>query len=283
MGAEARATLPEEPLRPRPECGVADTESSASSAWVGAWALIKLGVGLALVIGISLGTAWGARQYAMTTPRFAIERIDVQGLGRFTSEEVARLAGIQPGKNIFAMDTEQAERELLANPWIRSARVTRELPRNVRIEIVEHEARAVVSIGSELFLVTRSGVPFKPLADSDPYDIPIITGISEANLARDRAREIERIAQALEVLGHYERLPLAHAFAPQEVHVDPDGAVTLVVGRQAVSLKLGKGPWLMKLRMAERVLQKVQRQGEVPGILFLDNDAHPERVVVRMR
>jgi cell division protein FtsQ len=283
MRAEARATLPQEPLGPRTASGVADGGSPAPGAWVGTWALIKLGVGLALVIGVSLGTAWGAREFAMTTPRFAIERVDVQGLGRLTSEEVARQAGVQTGKNIFAMDTEHAERALLANPWIRSARVTRELPRHVRIDIVEHDARAVVSIGTELYLVTRAGIPFKPLADSDPYDIPMITGISQTNLARDRAREIERIALALEVLGQYERLPVAHAFAPQEVHLDADGAVTLVIGRQGVSLRLGKGPWLMKLRMAERVLQKVQRQGKVPGILFLDNDAHPERVVVRMR
>ena len=167
MRAEARATLPQESLAALPETSGADGMSAPPSAWVGAWALIKLGVGLALVIGISLGTAWGARQYAMTTPRFAIERVDVQGLGRFTSEEVAQLAGVQVGNNIFAMDTERAERALLANPWIRSARVTRELPRGVRIEIEEHEARAVVSIGSELYLATRAGVPFKPLGDSD--------------------------------------------------------------------------------------------------------------------
>jgi cell division protein FtsQ len=193
------------------------------------------------------------------------------------------LAGIKVGQNTFELDTTEAERKLLSDPWVRAARITRKLPRGVQVEVSEHEARALVSLGPALFLVTRSGEPFKRFSEADPYDIPIITGISEAGLARDRAREVERIALGLEVLGHYERLVLAHAFAAQEVHIDAAGAVTLVVGSQGVSLRLGKGPWLMKLRMAERVMGKVQRQGKVPGIIFLDNDAHQERVVVRMR
>jgi cell division protein FtsQ len=265
-------------------CRSTDDDADGSGrAWAQTWSAIKLVVGVMLVIGISLGAAWAARYYVMSTARFGIERVEVEGARRHSSDSVSELAGVKPGQNIFAVDVPTAEKKLLADPWIQSARVIRELPRGLRIEVSEHEARAVVSIGSALFLVTRAGEPFKRLAPSDPYDIPIITGISEANLVRDRPREVERIKLALEVLGHYERLPLSHAFAPQELHVEPEGAVTLLVGRQGVSLKLGKGPWLLKLRMAERVMNRVQRQGKVPGIIFLDNDAHHERVVVRMR
>jgi hypothetical protein len=35
--------------------------------------------------------------------------------------------------------------------------------------------------------------------------------------------------------------------------------------------------------MAERVIGQLAAKGRVPGIVFLDNIAHPERVVVRMR
>jgi hypothetical protein len=35
--------------------------------------------------------------------------------------------------------------------------------------------------------------------------------------------------------------------------------------------------------MAGRVVGKLARQHATPGILFLDNAAHEERVVVRMR
>ena len=38
-----------------------------------------------------------------------------------------------------------------------------------------------------------------------------------------------------------------------------------------------------KLSMAETVLSELRRKGKAPGIVFLDNQAHPERVVVRMK
>ena len=72
---------------------------------------------------------------------------------------------------------------------------------------------------------------FKALLEEDPFDIPVVTGISQQGLARDRPRETERIKLALEVLAHYERLPLSHAFPAQEVHLDDSGAVTVPVER----------------------------------------------------
>jgi hypothetical protein len=35
--------------------------------------------------------------------------------------------------------------------------------------------------------------------------------------------------------------------------------------------------------MAERVIAELAAKGRTPGLVFLDNEAHPERVVVRMR
>ena len=48
-------------------------------------------------------------------------------------------------------------------------------------------------------------------------------------------------------------------------------------------LHLGAGPFRQKLMMAARIMAKLQATGELPGIIFLDNQARPERVVVRMR
>jgi len=57
----------------------------------------------------------------------------------------------------------------------------------------------------------------------------------------------------------------------------------LTAGKTGVTLHLGRGPWRRKLLMADRVIERLARRGRVPGIIFLDNRAHPDRVVVRMR
>jgi len=69
----------------------------------------------------------------------------------------------------------------------------------------------------------------------------------------------------------------------QEVHLAASGDVSITVGKGGISIHLGKGPWRKKLLMAERVIGQMERKGKAPGIVFADNVAHPERVVVRMR
>ncbi|MEO7032372.1 MAG: FtsQ-type POTRA domain-containing protein [Polyangiaceae bacterium] len=247
------------------------------------WSAVKLASGLAVVVGASLAVAWSAHHYALTSPRFAIHSVDLVGAKRSTLEQLKAASGINLGDNIFALDTDAVEKKLLENPWISEVKVTRRLPGTLRIELTEREVAAVVVLAEHLYLVTREGEPFKEVQPGDPYDLPLITGASPENLARDRVREIERVQTGLEVLRQYERVPLSKVYPAQEVHLADAGDVTLTAGKDGVALELGTGPWRKKLLMAEEVVGELRKKGRTPGIVFLDNVAHPERVVVRMR
>jgi cell division protein FtsQ len=48
-------------------------------------------------------------------------------------------------------------------------------------------------------------------------------------------------------------------------------------------LALGQPPYARKLAMASEVMGELRAKARTPGIVFLDNQAHPERVVVRMK
>lgn len=257
---------------------------SGGSGWSMLWSLTKLLAGVILVVAASGAVAWGAHRYALTTPRFSIHKLDLSGNRRLSEAEVQKAMALEPGQNIFAFDTANAERKLLENPWLKEVKVTRELPTTLKVELTEHEPAAVAVIGEDLYLVTRAGEPFKPLAEGDPFDLPVVTGINADNLARNRVREIERISAMLEILRHYERVEMSKIHPAQELHLRPGGdAVLTVGGKNPISLHLGIGPWRRKLLMAERVVGRLAAKGRMPGIVFLDNTAHPERVVVRMR
>jgi len=247
------------------------------------WSALKLASGLAVVVGASLSVAWSAHHYALTSPRFAIHTVDVVGAKRSSLEQIKAQAGVKLGDNIFALDTDAAEQKLLENAWISEVKVTRRLPSTLRVELTEREAAAVVALAEHIYLVTREGVPFKEVQPGDPYDLPLITGASPENLARDRTREIERVQTGLEVLRQFERVPLSKVYPAEEVHLADAGDVTLTCGKDGVTLELGTGPWRKKLLMAEEVVGELRKKGRTPGIVFLDNQAHPERVVVRMR
>jgi cell division protein FtsQ len=248
-----------------------------------ALSLGKVLFGVLVVVSASFAVAWGAHRYALTSPRFSIAEVRVEGAARLTEQQVRRLAGVENGQNIFAFDMASAERKLLGNAWVEQVRVSRELPRRLRVQLSEREAVAAAAVGTSVYLVDRAGSPFKRMEAEDPTDLPLVTGISPENLGRDRAREVERIASALEVLRHYDRVPVSKVHPAQELNMSDAGDAVLVVGKTGVTLHLGRGQWRKKLLMAERVMGQLQSKGRSPGLVFLDNHAHPERVVVRMR
>ena len=73
------------------------------------WSAVKLGSGLAVVVGASLAVAWSAHHYALTSPRFAIRTVDLVGAKHSTKEGVESASGASVGSNIFALDTDAAE------------------------------------------------------------------------------------------------------------------------------------------------------------------------------
>ncbi len=244
---------------------------------------LKITVGTALVISLSGGMALALHRYARSTPRFAITDIAVEGTRRLLREEVLGAAQIELGHNIFVLDAARAERRLLESPWIKRARVSRRLPGHVRVEILEREPVALAVIGSETFLVSQEGEPFKRLGVGDPHDLPLVTGLSLAELSRDRRAELARLEEALRLLRDYEELSVGRELPPEEVHLTETGMAVLTVGPEGRRLHLGPAPYKGKLLRVAKILDKTKRQGGSAGVVFLDNSAHPERVVVRLR
>ena len=244
---------------------------------------VKLVVGLAVVVGASTAVAYSLHRYALTTTRFGIQKVELEGAKRFSVEQVRTLAGIETGKNLFAFDTQAAEDKLLKDPWVSSAHVTRKLPATLRVELTERNAVAVAVLGDKPYLVTTEGEPFKELKPEDPSDLPLLTGVSAAEWARDKVGAEERFRTGVDLIRQYERLAMARVHPPQEVTLGSSGHTVLTVGQKGIALELGRPPYARQLAMAASVVGELAAKGRTPGIVFLDNEAHPERVVVRMR
>ena len=269
-------------LRPPPD--KADAKPSAFGRRLRtAGTVLKTAFGIVAVVGASTGVAWGAKRYMMTSPRFSVKSVAVEGNARLSPEEVARAGGIAIGDNVFALDLDDARRKVEADPWIKTATVTRKLPGAVVVKVVEHEPAAVVAIGDRLFLASRAGEVFKEVGSEDPLDFPVLTGLEPEAAAADREGTEKRVSRALDLLDEVQKTQLAARFPVQEVHLDVDGSISLVVGRQAISIALGHPPYKGKLEQADRVFSELTKRKAEAEIVFLDNEASPERVVVRMR
>jgi cell division protein FtsQ len=239
--------------------------------------------GVAVVLAASIGVAWGARRYIVSSPRFAVRTVVVDGAHRRTAQQIAATGGVAVGKNVFALDLQQAGALIANDPWVEKATVTRKLPSTVTIMVVEREASALVSVGGDLYLATREGDLFKKIGQEDPVDLPIITGISSAQVSSDRKGVIQMVRRVLDVAEEAERTGIARRYPLQELHLEKDGSLVVTIGREAISVSLGQPPYRDKMEEASRILNELARRKANAAVIFLDNDAHPERVVVRMR
>ncbi|MCS6901142.1 MAG: FtsQ-type POTRA domain-containing protein [Polyangiaceae bacterium] len=243
----------------------------------------KVLLGALLFLTIAGTSSFGLYRYVSTSSRFAVKTILVEGAAHRSQPDLARKAGVELGTNVFSIDLEAARRGLLSDPWIERATIDRKLPGTLRIHVTEREPLALAALDGELYLTSRGGEVFKRVEPGDPVDFPLITGLgSTGELVRDREGLMASIRRAQELIADYARLgPRSHGL--QEVHVTAEGTFELLVGRDGVRLVLGKPPYRQKIERAARVLAETARRKGQPLVIFLDNEAHPERVVARLR
>jgi cell division protein FtsQ len=244
---------------------------------------LRVTAGVIVTASAALLCVWGLVRYTRTSPRFAIKSIVTHGNVHRSPEDIARTGGITVESNIFATDLEAAQTRLLADPWVEKITLRRKLPGAVLIDLVEREAHALIAIGSDLYLATRQGDLFKKYEPGDPYDLPIVSGIRPDDVAEDKAGAVALIRRALDVVADYEHSGPAKGHPIQEAHLEDDGGIVLVVGKDATALHLGRGPYRQGIEQASRVLAELGSRKGRASVVFLDNEAHPERVVVRMR
>jgi len=248
-------------------------------------------LGFVMVVGIGGTVAWGARQYVKTSARFAVSEIVTTGAKRRSPDELASIAGIAKGQNVFGTDLDRARGRLIADPWVSEATLARQLPGTIFLRVVEREAGGIVATndgsakaaGGETYVVTREGAIIKRLESGDPTDLPIVTGVVLQHLIDDREGAARTVRRALDLAADYEHTPLATRSPLEEVHVEANGEMTLVIGKSAVALHMGAPPYRRKLEQALRVVAELDRRGAKPDSIMLDNEARPDRVVVRMR
>ena len=265
-----------------PEAPASEREKKPAGPPSRAVAILRNVAGFALVAAISLTVAFGARRYLMTSPRFALQQVVVDGQKTRSKDALMARAGIAIGQNVFTIDLDAAKAKILGDPYIASVTLARRLPDTILLQIEERTPAAVVALG-DAYLVTREGEVFKRLEVGDPSDLPILTGLSPEQADTDREGFSAQVRSALDVAADYQQSSLGGKMALQEIHIEPGVGLSLVVGSSATSIVLGGPPFRRKLEEASRVVAELERRGQKPDAVLLGNDARPERVVARVR
>jgi cell division protein FtsQ len=218
----------------------------------------------------------------MSSPRLTVKKIDIQGTRVRSADTLAAESGIKAGDNIFRVEPDACRRALLRDPWLSEVVITRDLPSTIRIVVKERQATLMVAL-ERVYLATAAGQIFKPFEATDPQELPLVVGLTTDQFVRDRAGAERLIRQASELTAAYADSVLDRKYPLQEIHFAPDEAISIVIGKDGLTLRLGGAPFRRKLARAARVIDETERRSNRADLVLLDNDARADRVVVRMR
>ncbi len=241
-------------------------------------------VGKALVVAaVVAGAVWAGRQvvrHVIASPRFAVRDVEVGPSTRVTADEIRDLSGVRIGDRLLAVDPDAVAARLATHPWILSARVRRELPSTLAIEVTERKAVASALLGA-LYLLDADGRPFKRATFAEADGLPVITGVTRDQYAAVRATSeaVFRQALALAALyagGHPERPKLS------EIHVDTRAGFSLILYDGSGEIRLGRGDFEAKLARLDRIFAALGGRGPAAlRTVYLDGPLS-DRVAIRM-
>ncbi|MEE4207628.1 MAG: FtsQ-type POTRA domain-containing protein [Erythrobacter sp.] len=140
--------------------------------WTRIWLAVIIGAGVALAYVVAslaglpaIAQAEVARMAA--DAGFEVRRVRVTGTNRMDEREVYARALAQRDRSMPDVDVEALRAELLALPWVADARVSKQLPDTLAIDIVEREPHAVLVKPDRLVLIDRGGHELAPVASTD--------------------------------------------------------------------------------------------------------------------
>jgi cell division protein FtsQ len=230
--------------------------------------MVLRGAGVAAaVVAVLAAVVWGGfflQHWARTSPRFAVTEIQVSPTVHVSSSELARFAGVVPGDNLWALDTQAMARRVAAHPWVSSAGVER-FPWGVRVHVQEREAVAAVALGV-LYLADKAGRPFKQATMAEADGLPILTGLERAHYLEHPEASEAAFRLALGVLEEYRSGPDRPAAC--EVNIDPHFGFSLFLLNGGAQIKLGQGDLPQKLRRFDKILSALREPG-APGVQAL--------------
>ena len=217
--------------------------------------LVILG-GILLVVATVVLGVWLARQPG----RFALARIDLDGLVQTKQSTAMEKIRIQGGSNLLRIDPRVVKERLQDLPWVRSVQVRRVFPDALSVQISEKIPVCMGIVDERLVILDEYGQPIKPFEVGDPYRLPVVRPKNKQEAAREivwMINLLDRFSSIKEIISE------AVGFAGKRWVLYTNKGVKLLISENAEQeLEL-----LLKLQKKYKILDRKIRQVElrIPG------------------
>ncbi len=159
---------------------------------------------LALVLGVAATVAWFVASMAgvpamaqaqigvfAADAGFEVRRVTVTGVDRLNELKVYERALARRDQPMPLVDLDAMRAELLALSWVKDARVSRQLPDTLRIDVVERTPHAALQKPGRLVLIDETGAELEPVSQANAKGMLRIEGPGAA-------RQVEALSRLLD-------------------------------------------------------------------------------------
>ncbi|HVU52313.1 MAG TPA: FtsQ-type POTRA domain-containing protein [Polyangia bacterium] len=231
-------------------------------------------------------------RHVVASPRFALREIRAEATLHVSHDDIVALAGVEPGAELLAIDTDAVAARVATHPWVQAVRVRRQLPSALAIDVVERRAAASALLGT-LYLIDDSGRPFKRATLDEADGLPVITGVARDQYTLARVASEAAFREALALLALYradDELAAARRAgggaaarpALSEIHIDPRAGYSLVLYDGGGEVRLGRDDWPAKLARLDEIFAALGPRGPAAlRAVHLEGPSH-DRIAVRL-
>jgi cell division protein FtsQ len=243
--------------------------------------IIRAGACMAGVMLLSLALMAGY-DFITHCRYFSAAEIRINGLHRLTGTEILKQAHIHPGENILSVNLALTRKRLMAHPLIADVDLRRQLPDGLELTITEQVSLAVVDLGRK-FVINAEGDIFKKANAEDVENLPVITGLSYADLNLSDHQADLPFAAVLSVLrlGNKPDSVIPNPVL-RELHVDREIGLTLVAFDQPLVIRMGYTSYPAKYKVLSQVLTYLNKHPAALQVGWIDLN-NPERIVLNVK
>lgn len=213
----------------------------------------------------------GGVTFALVSPIFDINDIQVVDNKQVSSETIISLSGLAKGKNIFQYMSSKVEKQIKENPYIDEVKVNRVFPNAVKITIKEREKRFSLAFLDGYAYLTSQGYILE--ITNDPAGYPILQGAStpeEQIIAGNRleTNDLEKLGTVIQIMDAAKSCELDTKVT--SLDMSNKNEYSMIIESEKKTIYLGDGSNLSnKMLWVKSILE--DNQG-IEGDIFVNGD-----------
>ncbi len=205
---------------------------------------------------------------------FKVENIYVEGNYHYSKADIISRSGITEGMNMYSVKKNEVKSNILEKlNGISEVTVTRKLPSDITLTVVEHVPAMYVAVGDSYYILSSSMLVLRPETDISYIEeqgliriyTPDILGAMAGELLKtadeDVAHLVAELYASLTSLSMSERVTEINMTDKFDISVNYDEKYTIKLGN---ALKLHE-----KLSMAKQIMEKAEKKY---GIIDVSDD-----------